>query len=533
MSQADFQGLYVPNGPRETRWITATVALLATVVFAISASQVVPTAFVGPKGFHEVSNGQIAAFLLNIALLLFAWRRSVELKEIFAERDDWERHAIDLAYHDELTGLCNRRHLKETFKQLSSRSDGEFVLLLIDLDRFKQVNDLYGHEAGDELVAITALRIRKHCPDGAICARLGGDEFAILLSGESADGKKAPELAAKLIEELTSPVRLANGEILIGASVGISRSIGGHGDLGTLLQAADIAMYEAKRLGGNRWVVSDPTMVDAMQRRLTLDVEMRTGLAKKEFVPHFQPIFDLASGELKGFEVLARWRHPEKGLLEPSNFLDAAISSGLISDLSLSVMEKALTSARDWPANLMIAVNVSPVQFKDPLLAQRIIKLLASTGFPASRLDLEIAENSLIADHAFALSTIHSLKNIGIGIVVDDFGTGYASVTRLSTLPFDRLKIDRSFVEAMHDNDSSEALVEAIAILGKGLSIPLSAEGVETEAVQDKLLELGCVDAQGWLFGRALSSIEVEVAFREGVFEQRFAKRPPAARAQS
>ena len=531
MSGTDQRDLYVADGPRDTRWITATVALLATVVFAISGSQIIPDIITGKFAPQAVSNGQIAAFLLNIALLLFAWRRSVELRQSFADRDSWERRAIDLAYHDELTGLCNRRHLKETFRQLTSRRKRDLVLLLIDLDRFKQVNDLYGHEAGDELITTTALRIRKHCPEEAICARLGGDEFAVLLEDDFADKKGATDLAAKIIGELASPIQLANGEILVGASVGIARSGRALEGLSALLQAADIAMYEAKRLGGNRWIESEPGMVSAMQQRLALEAEMRTGLARKEFVPHFQPILDLRSGELKGFEVLARWQHPARGLLSPSEFLDVAISSGLIADLSLVVMEKALATARDWPANLKIAVNVSPVQFKDPLLAQRIIKLLSTTGFPASRLDLEICENSLIADHAFALSTIGSLKNVGIGIVVDDFGTGYASVTRLRKLPFDRLKIDRSFVDQMRDNESSDALVEAIAILGKGLSIPLSAEGVETEDVKAKLLGLGCVDAQGWLFGKALSTGEVEKALSDGMFGDAAAEATPAARA--
>ena len=524
MDRAEIRDLYIVDGPRDTRWITATVALFATVVFAISGSQIFPSIFAGSGAPHSITQGQIVAFLLNIALLLFAWRRSVELKESFSERDSWERRAIEFAYHDELTGLCNRRHLKETFNHLCSKGETEFVLILIDLDRFKQVNDLYGHEAGDELVAVAGLKIRKLSPEDVICARLGGDEFAVLLPGHAADRQMAAALSTKIIDELQSPVQLRNGEVLIGASVGIARSENSQADLGPLLQAADIAMYEAKRLGGNRWIESDQSLVLAKQHRLALEAEMRAGLARNEFVPHFQPIIDLNSGELKGFEVLARWQHPGKGLMPPSEFLEVALASGLISDLSLVVMESALRTARDWPGSVKIAVNVSPVQFKDPLLAERIIKLLSNTGFPAERLDLEIAEDSLIADHAFALATIGILKNAGIGIVVDDFGTGYASVTRLRRLPFDRLKIDRSFVDAMRDNETSDALVEAIAILGKGLSIPLSAEGVETEEVKAKLLGLGCVDAQGWLFSKALSAREVAVSFQKGNFLTPFAE---------
>jgi diguanylate cyclase (GGDEF)-like protein len=509
---------------RDTRWITATVALLATVVFAISGSQIMPYLVAGPEGIQSVAREEAAAFLLNIALLLFAWRRSSQLRQTFDERDAWEQRAVELAYRDEVTGLFNRRHLKESFDYLISRTDSEYILLLIDLDHFKKVNDLYGHDVGDELLAITGKRIRDLCPKDAICARLGGDEFAVMLSAETCDWEKAKELASKLVEELKAPARIANSDIQIGASIGVLHSSTGHETLGELLRGADAAMYEAKRHSGNCWIEFDRKMETETQRRISLEAEMRAGLASKEFIPYFQPIIDLSSGELRGFEVLARWQNPTRGLMEPPEFLEIANSSGLIAELSLTVMKDALTIARPWPGHLKIAVNVSPVQFKDPLLAARIIDLLKTTEFPARRLDLEIAENSLIADHAFALTTIRKLKEIGIGIVVDDFGTGYASVTRLKKLPFDRLKIDRSFVDSMDGDKDSDALVKAIAMLGKGLSVPVSAEGIETEAMQAKLVGMGCVDAQGWLFSKALTPEEVELGFWSGSFKTEFVR---------
>lgn len=533
MSQIDPRGLFAEARSRDTRWITATVALLATLVFAISGSHIMPTIFSGPDGIASLSQESVATFLLNIALLLFAWRRSSQLRNSFTERDTLERRATELAYVDEVTGLYNRRYLKETFNFLYSRSDADYVLLLIDLDHFKKVNDLYGHESGDELLSIVAERLRKNCPSDAICVRLGGDEFAILLTGKSNDSEAAKKIATQLVEALKEPASLAKGEIQIGGSVGILHSDGGHKSLPELLRGADLAMYEAKRLGGNCWIEFDLKMEKEQIRRNRLESEMRAGLTRGEFVPFFQPIIDLSNGELRGFEVLARWHHPTRGLMEPAEFFDIAASNGLISELSLAVMKDALTIASQWPNQLKMAVNVSPVQFEDPLLAARIVDILSSSGFPANRLELEVAESSLMADHAFALTTIRSLKNIGIGIVVDDFGTGYASVTQMQKLPFDRLKIDRSFVEAMRADQDSEVLVKTIATLGKGLSVPVSVEGVETETVQAKLQNLGCVDAQGWLFAKALSAEDVEMGFWNKSFKTEFNRPWSLAAAQA
>ena len=235
-----------------------------------------------------------------------------------------------------------------------------------------------------------------------------------------------------------------------------------------------------------------------------------------EFVPHFQPIVELASGEVKGFEALARWQHPAKGMLEPSAFLEVAEASGLIGEISMSVMQQALEAARSWPGHLTIAVNLSAVQFKDPMLAQRLLRVLSLTGFPAPRLAFEIPESCLIGNREYALANIQNLQAQGIDIVIDDFGTGYASLTHLHSLPFDRIKIDHSFVKLLETDKQCDALVEAIATLGKGLSIPLSAEGIETSAIQAKLEALGCADAQGWLYAKALSPAQVDRMYGTG-----------------
>ncbi len=246
-----------------------------------------------------------------------------------------------------------------------------------------------------------------------------------------------------------------------------------------------------------------------LNRRNSTEAEIRSGLLDKQFVPFFQPLIELSSSEIKGFEVLARWNHPTRGLLEPAEFITVAEETGLIASLSMDVMRQALLDARGWPGHLTIAVNVSPVQFKDPLLAQRIVKLLAETGFPAGRLELEITESTILEDHDLALSTVESLKNHGIRISLDDFGTGYASLTQLRSLPFDRIKIDRSFIASILSDEQSHAIVSAIANLGRNLKLPVTAEGVESAGVQGKLQQLGCSDAQGWLFGRAVPASEV------------------------
>jgi EAL domain-containing protein (putative c-di-GMP-specific phosphodiesterase class I) len=250
-------------------------------------------------------------------------------------------------------------------------------------------------------------------------------------------------------------------------------------------------------------------MEQELERRNHLETELREAIAEDRFEPYFQPIICLDSGMVTGFEVLARWRHPTRGVVEPEEFIEAAEQTGLIAVLSLRVMERALEAAKTWPSRYTIAVNVSPVQLRDPLLSQRILQILAKVGFPASRLEIEIAESSLIGDRDLALNTIESLRNVGVSIAIDDFGTGYSAHARLRALPFDRIKIDRGFVASLLDDRQCDAIVQSIVTLGKGLNIPITAEGVETEHIRAKLRTLGCIDAQGWLFARALSAEEI------------------------
>jgi EAL domain-containing protein (putative c-di-GMP-specific phosphodiesterase class I) len=264
-------------------------------------------------------------------------------------------------------------------------------------------------------------------------------------------------------------------------------------------------MYNVKRSGRNGVALFDEEMERQLKNRVSFEEEIRQAIEADEFVPFFQPLISLDTGELNGFEVLARWRSPVRGLVEPTEFIEIAEQSGLIGALSMRVMEKALEEARQWPAHLKLAVNISPIQFRDPQLAERILKLLTRAGFPPKRLEVEITESSLMQDREQALTVVQSLRNSGISIALDDFGTGYASLSQLHALPFDRIKIDKSFINSLAFNEQSAAIVQTITALGKSLSVPITAEGVESETVRQQLAALGCSDAQGWYFGRAVA----------------------------
>jgi EAL domain-containing protein (putative c-di-GMP-specific phosphodiesterase class I) len=253
-------------------------------------------------------------------------------------------------------------------------------------------------------------------------------------------------------------------------------------------------------------------MEQELLARTQLEDEIRTAVEAGEFVPYYQPQMDLGSGKLIGFEVLARWNSPTKGLLEPAAFMDVAEASGMISELSLSVMVQALGEARDWPSDLKIAVNISPIQFRDPHLAERILKLLTETNFPPSRLEVEITESSFLEDRETALAIVESLKNMGVTISLDDFGTGYASLSQLQSLPFDRIKIDKSFVSSLLADAQSDAIVSTILSLGHALKLPITAEGIEDDGTRDRLQRLGCSDGQGWLFGKAVSGAVIRAS---------------------
>jgi diguanylate cyclase (GGDEF)-like protein len=490
--------------------ITTCATMAAILLFVGLGSQILPPAIAGVE-LPATAGTLKMAFILNIAIILFGWRRSKDLREALEAHDRAERAAHRNANTDHITGLANRRELLRSLSEvLQSRRSG--VLLMLDLDHFKRVNDLHGHLVGDELLKAIAETLTGAAPPEACCARIGGDEFAILLEGISNEG--AEDLGKLILARLSTPFRIGNIEAQVSSSIGLA-TIDHGGSEESALHRSDVSLYAAKAAGRNCLAWFDEKMELELSTRLKLEEDIRRGIEAGQFVPFFQPMIDLATKELVGFEALARWRSPT-GVLEPECFLEAAEKTGLIGPLSMSVMEQALSEAKTWPAHLKIAVNVSPIQFRDPNLAAQIVKVLAATGFPASRLEIEITEGSLLEDRDQVTTILQSLKNLGISISLDDFGTGYASLSQLHTLPVDRIKIDRGFINTMVKSERATAIVNTIASLGHKLNVPITAEGVETESIRGELSRLGCTEAQGWLFGRAVSADTVNSFLRMG-----------------
>lgn len=487
--------------------ITSCAALAALFIFMPMGQRIVAAALSGSTD-SDIDNQLAVALLLNVAVILFAWRRAKDLKRAIDANEISQQAAHDNAFVDHVTGLANRRELMRVLGDPSLAIDGS-KLLLLDLDFFKKVNDLYGHVVGDEVLKRVAGVIRNQAPDGSCCARLGGDEFAVLIPPHPE--KFISKCVAKIVRAIAEPTVLQSATVHVSASVGIS-GIKGKMAPEEYLRRSDIAMYAAKRAGRNCQVWFDTKMERELLRRTQLEDEIRDAIEAGEFVPFYQPQIDLLSGDVIGFEVLARWNSPEKGLLEPAEFIEVAEASGLISQLSLSVMKCALIEAREWPSNLKIAVNISPIQFRDPHLAERILKLLSESNFPASRLEVEITESSFLEDRESALTIVESLKNMGATISLDDFGTGYASLSQLRSLPFDRIKIDKSFVTSLLSDTQSDAIVGTILSLGRALKLPITAEGIEDAGTSERLRTLGCSDGQGWLFGKAISGDEVSAS---------------------
>ena len=454
----------------------------------------------------------VTALLLNIALILLIWRRTSALSDEVDVYRKAEVRAQHLAITDPLTNLFNRRAIKEKTTELSSRAArrGKSVaFLMLDLDGFKKINDLYGHDSGDILLREVADRMREIVPPSSIIARLGGDEFGICIVFEPEYPETVDRVAEDLVEAIARPIRISDSEQTVTASIGIARPEFDCDSIDMLIRRADIALYAAKKNGRNGYSWFENGMETELRSRNSLEGDIRAAIPNDEFVPYFEQQIDLATGELVGFEMLARWVSPIRGLISPDDFIPVAEETGMIGDLSMSLIRKAMIEAKTWDPKLTISVNISPVQLKDPWLAQKIVKLLVETGFPANRLEVEITESSLFKNLSLAQSIVGSLKNQGIRIALDDFGTGYSSLAHLRALPFDRIKIDRSFVSSMHENAESAAIVSAIAGLGASLDVPITAEGIEDETHIAKLTALGCSKGQGWHYGQPMTIEQV------------------------
>lgn len=502
-----------PNAPSAVKahrdFITGGIIVAAAILFVGTGSSVLGQVVDAVAGIGGGPDRTLAAALiLNIALMLFGWRRYRDLLVEVQERSAAEERARHLANVDPLTGYLNRRAFMATGAEAAARAASagrDVTLFLVDLDRFKNVNDVYGHAVGDLVLQESARRLAATLPATVKIARLGGDEFVALMCHE-ADNDMVERLAGQLIATLEAPILSQGRAVRVGASIGIARIDSDDGSIETLIRRADIAMYHSKGLGRNRFSWFEPGMELAVQDRNQIENGIRDGLPRGEFVPYFEPQVDIATGALKGFEMLMRWHSPQLGLVMPDRFIPIAESAGLIAELSADVTRQALEIAKDWDASLTMAINISPQQLKDPWFSQKLMKLLVETGYPANRLEVEITETSLFENMALVRSIVTSLKNQGVSLSLDDFGTGYSSLSHLRALPFDRIKVDRSFVTAMKESEDAAAIVQAIVRLGESLGMPITAEGVEDEAIARELAKLGCAKAQGWHYGKPASA---------------------------
>ncbi|OHT21458.1 putative bifunctional diguanylate cyclase/phosphodiesterase [Edaphosphingomonas haloaromaticamans] len=411
---------------------------------------------------------------------------------------------------DPVTTLPDRRTIARLFDDLRARLEGGPVaMLIVNLDRFSMVNDVCGHEAGDLVLRVTAERLRRLArASGAALAHLGGDEYACLMPGDAAS---AAEIARRMVDQVAEPIAVAGGVVEVGASIGIADSAAIDGRADDLLRVAGVALSRAKNDGGATFRTFEPAMDFDLRDRVRLESDLRAGIARGEVVPFYQPILSLQSGHLVGFESLARWCHPIRGIIDPAVFIPIAEDVDLINDLSFALLRQACRDARDWPGHLTLSINISPLQIRRPDLAIRLLQTLYAGGLAPGRLILEITESALVEDIAAARATILSLRNAGVKVALDDFGTGYSSLHHLRELQFDRIKIDRSFIATL-DSFAGGKIVRAIVDLGHGLGMPVTAEGVETIEQADTLSLLGCAYGQGFLFGRPLPAAEALAA---------------------
>jgi diguanylate cyclase (GGDEF)-like protein len=416
-----------------------------------------------------------------------------------------------MAHHDALTDLPNRLQLYEQLRQVlaKTRQGLHVAVFCLDLDRFKDVNDAHGHAVGDLLLKAVADRLRQCIRDSDVVARLGGDEFAIMQAGAS-QPTDATSLASRLIEVIGGPYELGGEQVTVDLSIGIALAPGDGLEPDQLLKNADMALYRAKSDGHGLYRFFEPEMDARMQARRKLEIDLRKAIANNEFELFYQPLVDMKTEYVTGFEALIRWHHPERGMISPLDFIAVAEETGLIVPMGDWVLRQACAEAATWPSNVKIAVNLSPVQFKNKILLSSVVSALAASGLSPNRLELEITESVLLQDSGATLAVLHELRGLGVRISMDDFGTGYSSLSYLRKFPFDKIKIDQSFIFDMSDHDDSLAIVRAVIAMGSGLGIATTAEGVET-AEQFKRLKLeGCTEVQGYLFSPPRPAAEVK-----------------------
>jgi diguanylate cyclase (GGDEF)-like protein len=425
-----------------------------------------------------------------------------------------EAKIAHMALHDALTDLPNRTLLNERLEQaLAYARRGEIVAThLLDLDHFKNVNDTLGHAVGDKLLQAVSKRLGSLVRETDTVARMGGDEFAIVQVAleQPAD---AATLATRVIEAISAPYDIDGHQVAIGTSVGIAIGPNDGTDPDQLMRNADLALYRGKSEGRGVYRFFEPGMDYQLKARRALECDLRVALTEGQFVLYYQPVINLEHGNITGFEALIRWQHPERGLVPPNDFIPLAEEIGLIVRIGEWALRQACSTVAKWPGEASVSVNISPAQFRSPGLVQAVLIALADSGLPAQRLELEITETVLLEDSEQTLSTLHRLRDLGVRIAMDDFGTGYSSLSYLQSFPFDRIKIDRSFVKDITSASGSLNIVRAVAAMAKGLGMAATAEGVETQEQLETVRSEGCTEMQGYLFSKPRPQHEIEKLF--------------------
>ena len=451
-------------------------------------------------------------------------QRTEELEKEIQEHKQTQKILRQMAFYDCLTGLPNRSFftelLQKAIQRAQRRDDYIFSILFLDCDRFKLVNDSFGHQIGDQILKEVSERLKICLRSIDTIARLGGDEFVILLE-ELEHVNFATEIAQRLIEELELPFMINNREIYLGISVGIILDGSSYSSSELIMRDADTAMYRAKELGKGCYQIFKPEMHKQARQNLLLETDLRQALKQEEFVVYYQPIFSLTSKSIKGFEALVRWNHSEKGLLSPGYFISMAEETGLIVPLGIWVLREACYQLKQWQqkylakSSLTMNVNLSVRQFNNPHLIKEIDAILAETQIESHCLNMEITETALMQNNELAKNMLKELKKRNIGLTIDDFGTGYSSLSYLHNFPVDQLKIDRSFINRIENENDSVNIIHTIISLAKNMHMELVAEGVETEQQLKILTDMGCEYAQGYLFSKPLPSDLVNKMFYE------------------
>ncbi len=451
----------------------------------------------------------LAGAIVSLAFGIFALRRWKELAREVTIRIAAEARATALAGEDALTGLSNRRALSTELARALAGADrsGQGVsLLLLDLDRFKPINDVYGHIAGDQVLREIAVRLRRSVRMSEFVARLGGDEFAVIVTHDRADQRAPMEAAARIADAVTRPMTLDAAHIDIGLTVGIATYPNDAGDAATLMQRSDIALYNGKQTNLGKANLFNAAMDAEIRERAAIEADLRQAITSHGIVPFFQPLVELNSCRVIGFEALARWPHTTRGFIPPVKFIPIAEERRLIADLTSSMLAQACRLSRDWAGQPMLSVNLSPYQLSDRALAVKLLELLTAADFAPSRLEVEITESALVSDFEGARAVLADLKMAGVTICLDDFGAGYSSLTHLASMPFDRVKIDRAFIQLEKGPAEAAKVMGAIVGMCRKLNLEVTGEGAETQQQCQILRDAGCSVGQGWYFGAAVSA---------------------------